>query len=142
MIRKLVVAVALAALAAPALADPGGVPHHGNRHEDREDEDRWERSGGRDLGEAVITAAESTIIREYFGTHRSQVETADLPPGIRKNLGRGKPLPPGIAKRFPDGLRGQLPPRAGYDYRVVGSDVMLVEAATGIITDILRDVLR
>jgi len=66
-----------------------------------------------------------------------------LPPGTRKNLTRGKSIPPGIAKRFPpDALRSSLsvPPR--YDVVVVGWDVLLVEAATGIIHDVLMDVIR
>jgi len=66
-----------------------------------------------------------------------------LPPGIRKNLARGKPLPPGIAKKTlaPDLVR-LLPPRSGYEVVQVGWDVVLVEVATGIIHDVLMDVIR
>ena len=52
-------------------------------------------------------------------------------------------MPPGIAKRFaPDALRSSLsvPPR--YDVIEVGWDVLLVEVATGIIHDVLMDVIR
>ena len=66
-----------------------------------------------------------------------------LPPGQRKNLGRGKPMPPGIAKRFvPDALRSSLSVPPKYDVIVVGWDVLLVEVATGIIHDVLMDVIR
>lgn len=46
-----------------------------------------------------------------------------LPPGIAKNLARGKPLPPGIAKKtVPADMLGQLPSYPGYEWRVVGDD--------------------
>jgi len=68
-----------------------------------------------------------------------------LPPGIAKNLARGKPLPPGIARQgLPDELRHALPaPPSGYERVVVDGKVLLVEIATRVIHDILVDsVLR
>ncbi len=66
-----------------------------------------------------------------------------LPPGTRKNLARGKTLPPGIAKRFPpDALRSSLAIPPQYEVIEVGWDVFLVEVATGIIHDVLMDVIR
>ena len=66
-----------------------------------------------------------------------------LPPGIRKNLARGKPLPPGIEKtRLPDGVLRSYPVIDGYDYRVAGTDLLLVEAGSQIVTDILVDVFN
>jgi hypothetical protein len=66
-----------------------------------------------------------------------------LPPGIAKNLARGKPLPPGIAKRsLPYDLSRQLPaPRSGYEIIVVAGKVLLVEVATQIVRDVLTDAL-
>lgn len=64
-----------------------------------------------------------------------------LPPGIQKNLARGKPLPPGIAKRFDNSLLGQLPRYDGYEWRQVGTDVVLVTLATGLIYEIIENVL-
>lgn len=127
-------AIAVLALSLPAAADPGGK--RGGGHGDGGQ--RTERST--DLGDIIISAAERALIGEYYRSHAVQVDS--LPPGIRKKVARGKPLPPGIAKRFPDGLRGQLPHRAGYDYRVVGADVLLVEIATGVIVDVVKDILR
>jgi hypothetical protein len=90
----------------------------------------------------VFSTAERETITRFFGANPVG-NVKPLPPGIAKNLARGKPLPPGIAKRYvPDGLMGQLPVRAGYEYRQVGLDVVLVEAATGVVMDILRDVVR
>ena len=60
---------------------------------------------------------------------------------IRKNLARGKPLPPGIAKRFDSRLQSQLPHYDGYEWQQVGTDVVLVAIATGIIYEVLQNVL-
>ena len=66
-----------------------------------------------------------------------------LPPGIAKNLARGKPLPPGIAKKMvPAGLAGHLPRHAGYEWRVAGTDLILVAVATGMVADVLSGVFR
>jgi Ni/Co efflux regulator RcnB len=66
-----------------------------------------------------------------------------LPPGIAKNLARGKPLPPGIAKQqLPDGLVHALPaPPRGYERIVVDGKVLLVDMATQVIHDILTDIV-
>lgn len=66
-----------------------------------------------------------------------------LPPGIRKNLARGKPLPPGIAKQVaPQPLLHRLPRHEGYDWRVAGADVVLVDTTTQLIVDVLLGVLE
>ena len=123
------------ALAGPALAQ-GKSGGHGNKG-----------GGGPSTGEVVadaITAAERSIILSYIGAHRAEpaLQAKPLPPGIQKNLARGKPLPPGIAKRYlPNGLLTQLPPRAGYEWRIVGTDVLLVVAATQLIVGILNGAL-
>ncbi|WP_434606717.1 RcnB family protein [Pseudomonas sp. D2-30] len=61
-----------------------------------------------------------------------------LPPGIQKNLARGKPLPPGIAKKLDGRLLGRLPHYDGYEWQQVGSDLILVAIATGIIYEVLN----
>lgn len=64
-----------------------------------------------------------------------------LPPGIRKNLARGKPLPPGIAKKMvPGPMLARLPVYPGYEWRVAGSDLILVAVATAVVADVLFDV--
>lgn len=66
---------------------------------------------------------------------------ASLPPGIRKKLARGKPLPPGIAKReVPPELLQRLPVRSGYEWRALGTDVVLYSITSGVVDQILRDV--
>lgn len=86
---------------------------------------------------------EESVIRSIFRDQRSYLEPAKpLPPGIRKNLARGKPLPPGIAKRFDGRLESRLPHYPGYDWRQVGTDAVLVTAATGIVEAIVLNVLE
>jgi hypothetical protein len=89
-----------------------------------------------------FSAQEREQIRAFFGEHRPE-GLKPIPPGIRKNLARGKPMPPGIAKQvLPPGLLQSLPVREGYEVVRVGWDVVLVEVATGIIHDVLMDVIR
>lgn len=74
---------------------------------------------------------------------RGKKKPGGLPPGIAKNLARGKPLPPGIAKQYlPDGLLASLPaPPRGFERIVVDGKILLVEVATRVIHDILSDVI-
>ncbi|MCJ8206251.1 anti-virulence regulator CigR family protein [Pseudomonas sp. RGM2987] len=61
-----------------------------------------------------------------------------LPPGIQKSLARGKPLPPGIAKKLDGRLLGRLPHYDGYEWQQVGTDLILVAIASGIIYEVLN----
>jgi Ni/Co efflux regulator RcnB len=66
-----------------------------------------------------------------------------LPPGIRKNLAKGKPLPPGIAKKSaPAAMIAELPQHQGYEWQVVGTDLILISIATAVIADVLVDVFH
>ena len=81
-------------------------------------------------------------VRIVLGENRQLIgPISALPPGIAKNLGRGKPLPPGIAKNFDSRLSARLPQYDGYQWQQVGRDVVLVAVATGIVHEILRNVL-
>ncbi len=106
--------------------------------------------GGRDGGgvsieftaEISFSVGDREQIRAYYSSNPNPGIEA-LPPGLRKNLARGKAMPPGIAKRFPpDGLRTSLSVPIRYEVIEVGWDVFLVEVATGIIHDVLMDVIR
>ena len=79
------------------------------------------------------------IFTRYSGSYG---QAQALPPGIRKNLARGKPLPPGIAKKLDPGFAQQLPYYQGYEWQQVGSDAALINVTTGIVREILSDVLR
>ena len=106
--------------------------------------------GGNDGGGASIeftaeisfSVGDREQIQAYYSSHPNPGIEA-LPPGTLKNLARGKAMPPGIAKRFPpDRLRSSLSVPIQYEVIEVGWDVFLVEVATGIIHDVLMDVIR
>jgi hypothetical protein len=85
-----------------------------------------------------FSVSERRVISEYFGEHR--YEAKSLPPGIAKNLARGKPLPPGIAKRqLPQDLQARLEPRADVEVTIFGDRIVLLEAS-GLVVDILEGV--
>ena len=102
---------------------------------------------------AVSFGAEhAALIRAYYaeessgsgsGRGRGRGRSGGLPPGIAKNLQRGKPLPPGIAKQYlPPDLLVRLPPlSAGLEYVVIAGKLLLVEIATQVVRDVLIDAL-
>lgn len=86
----------------------------------------------------LATDSELRIIREYYTAvgHKPK----PLPPGIAKNLARGKRVPPGIMRtRLPNELLVKLPRREGYEW-AIANDVVLLIDVTGIVRDIVRDI--
>jgi hypothetical protein len=142
------VLVLLLAAAGPALAQGKsngkgkGNGNHGKPNDGMATEDVVEGVTAGVLG-SVLNDDEKNIIRDYFGENpKSAGKVKELPPGIRKKIARGGTMPPGIAKQaLPDGLHRRLPPRDGQDYEIVGTDVVLVDNATRVVVDVLKDVL-
>lgn len=100
--------------------------------------------------DVVFTDEEVRLIRAHYqseagsqGHGHGKPKTKGLPPGIAKNLARGKPLPPGIAKQaLPYELRRVLPPvRDGYERVIVDGKILLVEIATQLVRDVLTDIV-
>jgi hypothetical protein len=99
----------------------------------------------------IFSSDEIALIRDYYlaqGGSNAQAGgkksyKKGLPPGIARNLARGKPMPPGIAKQqLPDDLSRRLPPvRSGYERAVIDGKVVLVETANQVISDILYDIV-
>lgn len=118
---------------------PGGrapAAAEGRGHPDLDGE--WDVDTFVELG---VTAA---VLGDWLGADRHvlDVDVKPLPPGIAKNLARGKPLPPGIAKRYPaDPLARRLPRVQGHDWIEAGDDLVLINMATGIVADIIVDAL-
>lgn len=104
-----------------------------------------------DIGVSVtFSDGDIRIISAWYSDHGSKKNGKQgkggrngLPPGIAKNLTRGKSLPPGIAKQYlPEGLRQELPaPPAGYERIMVDGRILLVEIATQVIHDVLTDAI-
>ena len=125
---------------------------------------------GDEVLDIVFSTVEQRIIEDYFGVRvrdedgrragrhgpkhkgkgRGRGRGGGLPPGLAKRkslppgLAKRKSLPPGLAKRdLPSGLDGRLgPPSHGTERIIVDRNVLLVETATGIVLDILEDVIR
>lgn len=66
-----------------------------------------------------------------------------LPPGLERQLQRNGRLPPGLEKKaFPTHLNGQLPsPLQGTERVIIGNDAVLIDTATNVILDVIRDVM-
>ena len=124
--RFLLIASLLATAAAPAMAQRPDKPG---------------KAKGKDQPtvRVVFVDSDRDVFREYYRTRREGVKP--LPPGIAKNLARGKPLPPGIAKtRVPDVVLVKLPWRPpGYTFFLVGDRIALVDAK-GLVADILLSI--
>ena len=139
--RSLIAAITCLTLisgSATALADPGngqggGKANHGNlgSHGNKN-----KNSGGGDWNNGPSINRSSVL--QIIGVNTGYWSPGpDLPPGIQKNLARGKPLPPGIAKKLDGRLVGRLPHYDGYEWQQVGTDLILVALATGLVYEIL-----
>jgi hypothetical protein len=152
------IALTAAAVAPVAEARPnhddkaahGRPPHAGKKGGPRADtgapgKGAARSDGQRTLADYLAAGFTAAALHELLGGDRAALETGarPLPPGIAKNLARGKPLPPGIAKRQPAPRLLQVLPRvSGHHWLEVGRDLVLVEIASEIVRDIVRDVLR
>jgi hypothetical protein len=132
---------AFAALPWSVQADPPPGKGRGRKQREAEGENGGGNTAGRVIGAAVFSALEVQRIRGYYASQPG-MRAKRLPPGIAKNLARGKPLPPGIAKRYaPRDLVRELSGRNGYEILVAGASILLVEAATGVIRDIVENAI-
>ncbi|RUR51487.1 anti-virulence regulator CigR family protein [Vreelandella populi] len=146
-INRVVLAGVLGAVLAinTASAQPAHAPAHGARghHHHDEQHHRGSRHSRNERSQQQVDLPRLNerellrILRQY-----NAPASESLPPGLQRQIERGKPLPPGIAKRFDDSLTAQLPRYPGYEWERVGTDVVLVEAATRVVIDILVDALR
>jgi hypothetical protein len=102
------------------------------------------RAGSATITTVSLTSSDVSVIRAYYsgsnGEHGRRGNRG-LPPGVAKNIERGKPLPPGLAKQaVPRDLLVRLPaPPSGLGYLVVAGKLLLVEAGTQIVRQILLD---
>lgn len=123
------------------------------QREEREEEEKGIRGAAartRD-GRIVFTEPERVLIRDWFRTHRRNLPPGlakrdRLPPGLEKQLRERGSLPPGLEKRMhplPVELERRLPRLPERHRRVVlGGHVIVMSDETGIIHDIVRDVVR
>lgn len=131
MTRWMVAAVLAATIAAPIGAQGRGRGRGGEA-----------AAAGKGGAKATIVFNDKdrTTVRDYFVAHPLGVKA--LPPGIAKNVARGKPLPPGIARRaVPRDLMAIMPrPEPGVTFSIVGNMVVAIQA--GVVVDVLLDIAR
>jgi hypothetical protein len=98
----------------------------------------------------VFATREITLIQSYFKTNLSGLppglaKRETLPPGLQKQLERNGTLPPGLQKKIqplPVDLERQLSAiDTGYRRVVVAGNVILMNPTTGLIYDIIRNVI-
>lgn len=129
--------IALSLGSAPCTADSGKGKGHGNDKGHAQGGQKNSADGGDDWGGAP--RIDQAGVLGVLGSHRNYWgPVASLPPGIQKNLARGKPLPPGIAKKLDNRLLSQLPRYDGYEWQQAGTDLILVMIATGIVYEVLN----
>jgi hypothetical protein len=98
------------------------------------------RSGSSVSVTVVFRDSDHATFRDYFIAHRITAEP--LPPGIAKNVARGKPLPPGIAKRvLPAGLLA-IGPKVDKDVSLAIVGNVVVATRGGVVIDVLAGVFR
>lgn len=141
--RSLLVAITCLALAAgpvTALADPGNGKGQGNGQGNSQNGSQGHKGKGSSGSDwARGPSIDRGSILGVLGGHRDYWSSGhSLPPGIQKNLARGKPLPPGIAKKLDARLLGRLPHYDGYEWQQAGTDLILVAIASGIIYEVLN----
>jgi len=98
----------------------------------------------------VLSSDQIAAVRAHFaapsrgnGRGNGRGRNGGLPPGIAMNLERGKALPPGIARQtLPSSLIATLPRLdSGLSYVVAAGKLLLIDAATDIVRDVLIDAL-
>lgn len=166
LLTAVTVAISLSLFAGPALANPGngnsgahgnsGNGNSGNGNSGNKGKSSAHSNKG---GEGNDKSADNHGSRKNYGKPDhvdSDISFNDarklavnygltgyqsLPPGIAKNLARGKPLPPGIAKKtVPGTMLNQLPYYPGYEWKIVGDNLVLIALSTAIVTSVINGV--
>ncbi|MFK2910843.1 anti-virulence regulator CigR family protein [Pseudomonas sp. 3HC3] len=148
IMTAIVTSLAVVLASGPALADPGNGKGQGQGQGHGKGQAQHAQGQGNSGGHKQSAGGNNwhggpSIDRRdvlgILGGHRNYWSPGPaLPPGIQKNLARGKPLPPGIAKKLDGRLLGQLPHYDGYEWMQAGADLILVAVATGIIYEVLN----
>ena len=91
----------------------------------------------------VVTAGISVVDAKKLAAANNLTGLRTLPPGIRRNLQRGRPLPRGISRQvMPEAVLVELPRHPGHEWRIAGRDLVLIAVGTLIVVDILNDVFE
>jgi hypothetical protein len=88
----------------------------------------------------VFRDSDHATFRDYFLAHKITAEP--LPPGIAKNVARGKPLPPGIAKRAVPADLVALGPKLDKDTSLAIVGDVVIATKGGLVIDIMAGVFK
>jgi hypothetical protein len=149
--RMIVPAVVLILLSLPV----GGAKAQGKGKGNEKAPANGQTAGGKVRGvpppsEPAFSAQEIAIVQDYFKVHHGSLppalaEREALPPGLEKQLVKHGKLPPGLKKKvqpLPIELERQLTVLpTGYRRVAIAGDVIVMKPATGLIYDIIRNVI-
>lgn len=114
-------------------------------NDDRDDDGDKAKSGKKDKGAKNKNKGKSDKGNgKSKGLPPGLAKRDSLPPGLQKQLDKNGRLPPGLAKRdLPSDLAAKLPKRDdSQDVTIVEDDVVLIDKTTGVILDVIKDVVR
>ena len=88
------------------------------------------------IGSGYLTGEELRreirIVREYYSDPSRKPKP--IPPGIWKNLGRGKKVPPGMSRtRLPGAVVERMPRRQGAEWWIAGDRVLLIDTNNNLV---------
>lgn len=141
---------------APALADKGGngngngnsgnhgnSGNNGNHGNNGNSGKHGNKAKGNDGEQGLVSVSISRERARSLARNYGLTGYGSLPPGIAKNLARGKPLPPGIAKKMvPSSMLHDLPYYPGYEWRIAGDDLVLVALSTALVASVINGVFN
>lgn len=105
--------------------------------------------GDRDTRISVgFSTRDRELIRDYYARHRAKplppglAKRDRLPPGLERQMRKGGRLPPGLQGRgLPLELERRLTPLPdGYARVIVGGRIVLQDAGTRVVVDIIQDI--
>lgn len=120
-----------------AVHDERMTDDNDNEDEDGDKRDKKDKKGKKDRKDKGKSKGKSK------GLPPGLAKRDQLPPGLQRQLERNGRLPAGLAKRdLPADLMSRLPRRAdNQEVTVVEGDVVLLDKATGVILDVIKDVV-
>lgn len=133
----------LASIPLIANSSPSGEQERGNgkgqqRHGNNKENKYYDKQLGSHVSFNVNFGHVRSLAIEYGLTgYRG------LPPGIAKQVNRGKPLPAGVAiKGLPSMFLAQLPVYAGYEWKMSGRDLIQEAVGTAVVVEIIENVFE
>lgn len=119
----------------------GGPQQHnqGNGHGEAQGHSQNGQRGNQ--GHGARPPQDFSPVRDTIREHRTDFgRGTPLPPGIQ--VAKGHPLPKGYGHRLDRNALSRLPHYDGYEWRRLGTDVVLIAVGTGIVYEILNGVLE